>query len=197
MQDYARLEMLPVGITTSVDGSVATNAKFPSPIYLEPNKQYTLSLRSAASDQYKVWIAEANQATVATQSYPNAEQIVYSNQYVGGHLYKPQNGSVLTGSKNEDLKFKFYKANFSSTSGTAYFYNPNVSTGSTYISKDANLPKLVNNPITTYPRKIVVGIETSAELIPLQEGPSLLAPGILVKQFALIGVHTKAVNRDL
>ena len=163
VQDYARLEMLPVGITTSVDGSVATNAKFPSPIYLEPNKQYTLSLRSAASDQYKVWIAEANQATVATQSYPNTEQVVYSNQYVGGHLYKPQNGSVLTASKNEDLKFKFYKANFSSTSGTAYFHNPTLSIGSTYTTRDANVPKLVNNPVRVLPRKLVVGIVTSSQ----------------------------------
>ena len=162
VQDFARVDILPVGITTSSDGSTATNIKFPSPIYLEPNKQYSLGLVSPASDQYKIWSAEANQATVTTQSYPNAEQVIYSNQYVGGHLYKPQNGSVLTASKNEDLKFKFYKANFTSTSGTAYFHNPTLSIGSTYTTRDANVPTLVNNPIKVLPRKLVVGIVTSS-----------------------------------
>ncbi len=162
VQDFARTEILPVGITTSSDGSTATNVKFPSPIYLEPNTQYSLSLTSPASDQYKVWSAEANQTTVATQNYPNANQVVYSNQYVGGNLYKPQNGSVLTASRNEDLKFKFYKANFTSSSGTAYFHNPTLSIGSTYTTRDANVPKLVNNPVKVLPRKLVVGIVTSS-----------------------------------
>ena len=190
VQDFARAVIPSAGITTSANGDTATNVKFSSPIYLQPEKQYAISVISPSSDDHKIWIAESNQATVATQSYPNAQQVIYSNQYTGGNLYKPQNGSVWSSNANQDLKFKFYKANFSSTSGTAYFYNPNVSTGSTYISKDANLPKLVNNPITTYPRKIIVGIETSAELIPLKEGPSLLAPGAQVSNSSNGDVNT-------
>ncbi len=193
VQDFARVMIPASGITTSANGDTATNVKFPSPLYLQPEKQYSLSIISPSSDDHKVWIAESNQATVATQSYPNAQQVIYSNQYTGGNLYKPQNGSVWSSNINQDLKFKFYKANFSSTSGTAYFNNPNISIGSTYISKDDNLPKLTNNPITTYPRKLVVGIETSAQLIPLQEGPSLFAPGAQISNSSDGDVNTNGV----
>ena len=193
VQDFARAVLPAANIGISTNGDTATNVKFPSPIYLQPNKQYALSVISPSSDDHKVWIAESNQATVATQSYPNAQQVIYSNQYTGGNLYKPQNGSVWSSNENQDLKFKFYKANFSSTSGTVYFYNPNVSVGSTYIARDGNLPKLVNNPITTYPRKLVVGIETSAELIPLQEGPSLFAPGAQVSNSSNGDINTNGI----
>lgn len=65
---------------------------------------------------------------------------------------------------SEDLTFSLYKANFSSKSGTAYFYNPTLSIGSTFASYDANIPKLTYNPIRVLPRKLVVGIETSQGL---------------------------------
>ena len=177
VQNFARAELSPAGITTSANGATATNVKFPSPLYLQPNKQYSLSLISPSSDEYKVWIAESNQATVATQSYPNAEQVVYSNQYTGGNLYKPQNGSIWYSSVNEDLKFKLYKANFSSTTGTAYFHNPVISIGSTYVTKDSNIPKLVNNPIRTLPRKLRVGIVTTYEQVVFVNGGKIYEGG--------------------
>jgi len=164
IQNFARSEISPSGITTSSDGQTATNIKFESPIYLQPNKQYAISLISPSSDDYKVWIARATEPTVATQTLPNAQQVIYSNQYVGGNLFKSQNGSIWNPSVYEDLKFKFYKANFTSTTGTAYFYNPPLSIGSTYASPDANIQPLIINPIKTLPRKIVVGINTSSNL---------------------------------
>ena len=167
VQNFARAEITSAGITTSSDGATATNVKFPSPLYLQPNRQYAVSVLCPSSDAHKLWIAESNQATVTTQSYPNAEQIVYSNQYTGGNLYKPQNGSVWNSSINEDLKFKFYKANFTSSSGSVYFHNPNISIGSTYKSKDSNIPSLTKNPVKVLPRKIKVGITTSPEVLPL------------------------------
>ena len=165
VQNFARAEISPSGITTSNDGSVATNIKFESPIYLQPNKQYALSLISPSSDDYKVWIAQASQPTVATQTLPNAQQVIYSNQYTGGNLFKSQNGSIWSPSVYEDLKFGFYKANFTSTVGTAYFYNSPLSIGSTsFESPDSNIQKLLNNPIKTLPRKIKVGISTSSNI---------------------------------
>lgn len=161
VQDYARAEILPAGITTSVTGQTPTNVKFDSPVYLEPNKQYALCLLTSSSSNYKVWTAQTNQATVSTQNLPNAQQVIYSNNYIGGNLYKPQNGSIWNSSTSEDLTFKLYKCNFSSTSGTAYFHNPNVSIGSTTYINDKNIPKLVNNPIKTLPRKLNVGITSS------------------------------------
>ena len=161
IQDYARTELYPSGITTSSTGQVATNVKFPSPIYLEPNKQYAISITCPSSSSYKVWTAQTNQPTVATQILPNAQQVIYSNNYIGGNLYKPQNGSVWNSSASEDLTFKLYKCNFTSTNGTVYFHNPNVSVGSTTYVDDNNVPTLIENPIKTLPRKLTVGITSS------------------------------------
>ena len=165
VQDYARAEIYPSGITTSSDGQTATNVAFPSPIYLEPNKQYALTLTCPSSQNYNVWIAQTNQSTVATQNLPNAQQVIYSNNYIGGNLYKPQNGSVWNSSITEDLTFKLYKCNFTSTNGTVYFNNPNVSVGSTTYVDDVNVPNLITNPIKTFPRKLNVGITTSQDSI--------------------------------
>ena len=165
VQDYARAEIYPSGITTSSTGQTATNVVFPSPIYLEPNKQYALTLTCPSSDDYKVWIAKSNDATVATQNLPNAQQVIYSNNYIGGNLYKPQNGSIWNSSTSEDLTFRLYKCNFTSTTGTAYFNNPNVSVGSTTYVDDLNVPKLISNPIKTLPRKLNVGISTSPDSV--------------------------------
>jgi hypothetical protein len=161
VQDYARAELYPSGITTSSTGQVATNVKFSSPIYLEPNKQYAISLICSSSSNYKVWTAQTNQPTISTQNLPNAEQVIYSNNYIGGNLYKPQNGSIWNSSISEDLTFVLYKCNFTSSNGTAYFHNPNISVGSTTYIDDLNIPKLTNNPIKTLPRKLNVGITTS------------------------------------
>ena len=175
-QNFARVGLLPSDVKTSTDGSVATQVTLPSPLYLQPNKQYALTLICPSSDDYEVWVGETNKATVDTQSYPNADQVIYSNQYTGGNLFKPQNGSVWSPTISEDLKFKLYKAEFISTSGVAYFNNPSISIGSTYASADVNLPKLTNNPIKTLPRKLTVGMSTSYAL------NSILTTGVKVAE---------------
>ena len=151
----ARVLVKPSEITTSRDGTVATNIKFPSPIYLEPNLEYALVLL-ADTDQYEVWIAEMGQKTVNASQLPAATGVVYSAQYSLGSLFKSQNGSIWNASQYEDMTFKLYRASFSSTAGTAYFYNPKLDTsnGGTRI--------LDEDPIETYPKKLTVGIETFA-----------------------------------
>lgn len=163
IQNYARAELYPSDIIESADGSAATKVTFESPIYLEPEKQYAIAIICSASATHELWIAESNKATVKTQSYPNADQVIYSNQYVGGNLFKPQNGLVSTASLFEDLTFKMYRAEFVSE-GTVYLQNPSISIGSTYANPDANLPILVDNPIRTLPREIKIGINTSSTL---------------------------------
>lgn len=164
IQNFARVEVLPENIKISDNGSEKTKVVFPSPIYLQPNKQYALSLICPSSNEYKVWIAEATKPTKETQNYPNTEQVTYSNQYVGGNLFKSQNGSIWSPSIYEDLKFKFYKAKFVSNAGTSYFYNPPVSIGSTNANPDANLYPLLNNPIKTLPRKVIFNISGSTTI---------------------------------
>jgi hypothetical protein len=164
VQDFARVEVLPSQIAVSSDASVPTNIKFKSPIYLQPNKQYAISIFCPTSSNYKVWIAESNNPTVTTSSLPAVLQTIYSNNYTGGHLFKPQNGSVWNSSLSEDLCFKFKKAQFVSKSGTIYFHNPSLSIGSTHGRYDSNIQNLIKNPLKALPRKLVVGIITSSNI---------------------------------
>lgn len=159
LQNFARVQLLPKDINISTNGETKTNFKLPSPLYLEPNKQYSITIYSPSSQKYSVWTAESNKATLKTQNYPNSQQVVYSNQLVGGNLFKPQNGASASSSLLQDLKFKLYKAQFVSA-GTVFFTNPIL--GNSYSeSYDINYEKLVTNPITGFPQKYVVGITTS------------------------------------
>jgi len=160
LQDFARVQLLPSQINTSNDGESATNIKLSSPLYLEPNKQYCIRIYCPSSSSYSVWTALSNEPTVETQNYPNSQQIIYSNQFIGGNLYKPQNGAIPSPSLTQDLKFKLYKAQFVSA-GTVFFTNPILSNTSSSEFYDTNNEKLVSNPITALPQKYVVGISTS------------------------------------
>ena len=155
VQDYARVVVNPDDINISSNAEVATNIKFPSPVYLEPNTEYALVLLAPTTNNYEAWIAQMGERTVNTQSLPDAESVIVTRQYIGGSLFKSQNGSIWTASQFEDLKFKLYKAKFTTTPGTAYFYNPKMEKGSAIIER------LTPNAIKTLPRKLKVGIVTT------------------------------------
>ena len=156
VQDYAQVELFPDQITTSTDASIATNVKFPSPVYLQPNTEYAIVVLAPTSDNYELWCARMGEKTVNTQDLPNPENVLVTRQYTGGSLFKSQNGTIWTASQFEDLKFKLYKANFTSNSGTVTFYNPSLG------SEDDNVPNLNVNPVKTLPRKLRVGVTTES-----------------------------------
>jgi len=157
VEDYARVTLAPSQINTSTDGSVATKVTFPSPVYLQPDTEYALVILSPASNNYETWIARMGEKTVNTTTLPDAESVIVTKQYIGGSLFKSQNGTIWTPNQFEDLKFKLYKANFTSTTGTAYFYNPTLDTN------DAS-SRLDSDAIRTLPRKLKVGITTTTTL---------------------------------
>jgi hypothetical protein len=108
----------------STNGETATRVTFDYPIFLAPGQEYAIVAVAETTDEYELWIAEMGERTVNTQSLPNAEAVIYSKQFALGSLFKSQNGSIWTANQYQDLKFKLYKANFTSTTGTAFFYNP-------------------------------------------------------------------------
>ena len=112
VDDFSRVTLEPSQVNTSSDGTVATNVKFPSPIYLEPNTEYAVVILAPTTNQYEHWIARMGERTINTTTLPNAESVLVTKQYVGGSLFKSQNGTIWTASQFEDLKFKLYKANF-------------------------------------------------------------------------------------
>ena len=141
-------------INISPTGNKATNVKFPEPIYLEGNTEYALVIISEYSNDYELWTAVMGENTIETQNLPDTGKVRFTQQFALGSLYKSQNGSVWTTNQYQDLKFKLYKSKFTSTSGTAYFYNPPLDASNDLVDK------LNSNPIRTLPKTGKIGITT-------------------------------------
>jgi len=144
----------PDQVNVSSNGEVATKVTFDEPIYLPPGREYAVVIISENSDQYELWTAVMGEKTVNTQSLPDADSVTYSKQFSMGSLFKSQNGSIWTANQYQDLKFKLYKAQFTSSTGTAFFYNPTLDESNGYVER------LGNNPLTTLPKTLTVGITT-------------------------------------
>ena len=170
VQNFAGQVLEPSQVAISTNASVATRVTFPSPIYLEPRKEYAIVVLAPSTNNYELWIARMGEKTVNSQFLPDAESVIVTKQYTGGSLFRSQNGTIWTANQFEDMKFKLYKANFISSDGTAYFYNPELG------SDDNNVPILLPNPIKTLPRKLKVGITTTVGNIL----SNVLVPGVKV-----------------
>jgi hypothetical protein len=177
VQDFARVTLEPSQVITSSDGSAPTRVTFPSPIYLQPGQEYAIVILAPSTNNYETWVARMGERTVNTQNLPDAESVLVTKQYIGGSLFKSQNGTIWTASQFEDLKFKLYKAQFTQNLGTVYFYNPKLGTRSNQI------PKLSPNPIKTLPRKLKVGITTTTTM------SSILIPGRKVGEGSSTGPY--------
>ena len=154
VQDYTQLALNPSQINVSDDASVPTTISFSSPVYLEPKREYAIVFLSPASDLYEMWVATMGQKTVRTTNLPDVDNVVVTKQYIGGSLFKSQNGTIWTASQYQDLAFKLRKASFV-PSGTATFYNSPIVPG------NLNTQLISDNAIKSLPRKLKVQIEGS------------------------------------
>jgi len=148
----------PDQVNISDDAETPTKVTFPEPIYLAPGREYAVVIISETSDQYELWCATMGEKTVNTKSLPDADSVKYSKQFSMGSLFKSQNGSIWTANQYQDLKFKLYKAEFTSPTGTAFFYNPTLDKSNGYVQK------LPNNPLKTLPKTVTIGFTTSTSL---------------------------------
>ena len=94
--------------------------------------------------------------TIKTTNLPDAENVVVSKQYIGGSLFKSQNGTIWTASQYQDLTFKLRKAAFVN-SGTATFYNTPIEAG------NLNTQVLPDNPVRALPRKQIVKLTSAGD----------------------------------
>ena len=147
----------PSDIQTSQNASVATKVTFDYPIYLAPGLSYAIVLLAPQTVEYEVWIAEMGEKTIETRNLPDSESVRYSRQFAIGRLYKSQNGGEWTPNDYQDMKFKLYKANFTSNSGSVLFHNPTLNESNGYV------PTLQSNPITILPKQVKVGITTTTD----------------------------------
>ena len=136
----------PSEITTSSDGSVATNVQFKSPVYVEGGKEYAICLASN-STKYTVYISRIGENDLLTDTF-------ISNQPYLGSLFKSQNNTTWEPSQWEDLKFTLYRGDFVE-SGSIEFYSPELTQG------NAQIAKLLPDPISIHSKTIRVGLGTT------------------------------------
>ena len=165
--DHSEVTLDSSQITTSTDGTIATKVTFPSPVFLTSGTEYAIVVLAPQSNLYELWVARMGERTVNTTTLPDAESVIVTKQYIGGSLFKSQNGTIWTASQFEDMKFKLYKCNFSTTPGTAFFYNPKQVI-------DSNSSILPVDPIKTLPRKLKVVISNTTVM------NNILIPGAKV-----------------
>jgi len=143
---FSEIVLNPDDITTSGDGSVATNISFKAPVYCEQGQEYAIALASN-STKYSVYISRIGENDLLSQTY-------ISNQPYLGSLFKSQNASTWEASQWEDLKFTLYRADFLEN-GTVETYNPELTKGNNQIAK------LQPNPLNLNSRKLRLGLAES------------------------------------
>ena len=150
VQDYTQVALNPNDIqinTSDPFNPIPTRVRFESPVFLEADTEYAIVILSPASDGYEMWTATMGQKTVRTTNLPDVQNVVVTKQYIGGSLFKSQNGTIWTPSQFQDLTFKLYKAEFVN-SGTVTFHNSDI------LPKGDNSTVLDDNPIEGFPRKL-------------------------------------------
>ena len=152
---FSEIVVKPNQITTSADGSVATNIKFKAPVFLEGNKEYVMALASN-STKYSVYISRIGETDILTQAF-------ISNQPYLGSMFKSQNASTWEPSQWEDLKFTLYRADFIE-SGSVEFYNPDLTEGNNQI------PYLMPDSLSLKSKEVRVGLGTTVFDANLQLG---------------------------
>ena len=127
----------PSEITTTSNANVATSVSFTNPVFLDTG-EYSLTLGSD-SNNYRVWVSELGEVDTVTSKR------ITDQPYVGS-LYKSQNAVAYTPVQTEDLKFKMYRAKFTTNVTSSIDFLVNDTDRSKYTVKS-----LERDPIEVFP----------------------------------------------
>ena len=115
---FSKVILQPADINTSSDGSAPTPVYFPSPVYLQNNRDYAIVIKPIGSNpNYNMHISRLGEIDRITGNR-------ISSQPAAGMLSASSNDIVYSPIQEEDLKFTLYVANFdTASSGTVIFKN--------------------------------------------------------------------------
>jgi hypothetical protein len=102
--------------------TLPTKFTFNQPVYLSPNKNYAIVLRSE-STRYRVWLATLGQNDVTTPTK------TYSTQATLGSLFKSQDGTLWSEDQLSDMKFNLNRCVFTTNLATARVVNAVMHSG--------------------------------------------------------------------
>tara|TARA_B100000123_G_scaffold270858_1_gene249485 strand:- start:920 stop:2509 length:1590 start_codon:yes stop_codon:yes gene_type:complete len=119
-------------VNTSNDATAETQFVFNEPVYLSAFTDYAFCVY-AESPEYEIWISQLDETIIGS-----ASATVNRNPSIGSLFYS-QNGATFTAEQTQDLKFRLYRAKFT----TGVRKSANIS--------NAKLPRelLVNDPVKT------------------------------------------------
>jgi hypothetical protein len=118
---FGRIVKEPEDVNTSADASTATTFTFSSPVFLQPNSEYSICILTN-SDVYKVFVARMGETDIGGTR-------TISEQPHVGVLFKSSNNSTWSPSPLEDLKFTLKTAKFvAGASGTLTLQNATLPT---------------------------------------------------------------------
>lgn len=92
-------------VTTSVDGSIATNLEFTKPIFIPAQKKFFITVGSE-SNEYAIFVSEMGQKDIET------DRTVLTNPYLTGNLFASSNNDTWTALQTKDMSFKLYEGVF-------------------------------------------------------------------------------------
>lgn len=108
-------------VNVSDDASAVTTVTFPSPVYLEENKEYAIVLKPN-SQKYEAYVSRLGQNEIGTTRRVTSQPLL-------GSLFRSQNARLWTEDQYEDLKFTMYKAQFTTNkTGNVDFQNNEITT---------------------------------------------------------------------
>lgn len=117
---FSRVHKAYDEVNVSDNSSVATNFAFESPVYLSNGRQYAFIVKPDSNDpDYYVFSASLGDNDLQT-GYQ-----VFSQPTVGTAFFGATE-TEWTALQTEYIKFKLYRADFTTTSGTAVFNNSNT-----------------------------------------------------------------------
>jgi hypothetical protein len=107
----------------TANSTVATNATtftFDSPVFLQSNKTYAICILPAGDNQdYVLWTAELGGIDVDRNT-------LIDKQPAAGVLFTSSNNETWAQIQSEDMKFRIWRANFTTSTGTVYIENDDI-----------------------------------------------------------------------
>ena len=120
---------VPYGFVTKQSSAINVNAStptvttftFPTPVFLQNNREYALILKPGGdSQEYSVWTAILGDTDIATN------ETIFKVP-AAGVMLTSSNDRTWTAHQKEDLKYKLWRADFNtSATGTFYMENDNI-----------------------------------------------------------------------
>ena len=176
-------------INVSTDSSSATTFTFDSPIFLETNRIYAISLHSD-SDGYQIYSCNYN-----TDSGVDLLQGSNVNKVSSVGKLIPATNIGRSTNNLVSLKFKIRKCKFTKQSGSLTFYNPNLDIGKN------QRPVLRNNPVISLQNKKIIELSSNITTVgvatlglQVTQSGSGNETGFLVDTLGVVGLGSTSIN---